>query len=298
MIFDKMAPMSVAYWKQVHDDDFAVPTDRSLPELTAELTGLLGDVDPDLRDGLALPTLATWIERGVYDDLLPGLGDGMAAGLRVGLGESGTDSVFRRSSSVLILGCCIERDTERALVPQGKVLEWGDRIATWFLDEKDLRGFVPGQGWAHTMAHGADALGTLACSPHIGVGELTVLLDVLAERIVAPVEVLLNAGEPDRLALAAMCVLRRDQVPLDLIEVWVETLAETARHRHDTTDRDPHLRSGNTEAFLRSLYLQLALGERPPGVRADLLLLLVEALRSTNRHYLGSRVAAPLRSLE
>lgn len=288
-----MVAMSAAYWKQVHDDDFAVPTDRSLPDLTAELTRLLGDVDPDLRDGLALPTLATWVERGVYDDLLPGLGDGMAAGLRVGLGETGTDSVFRRSFSVLVLGCCIERDNERPLVPDGKVLEWGDRIATWLLGEQDLRGYVPGKGWAHAVAHGADALGALAASPHVGVGELTVLLDVVAERLVAPVDVLFGSGEVDRLADAAMSVLRRDDVPLDLIEVWVGTLAAAARHQHDGTDVDPHLRSGNAEAFLRALYLQLALGQRPPGVRADLLLLLVEALRSTNPCHLGAGVAAP-----
>ncbi|WP_309647559.1 DUF2785 domain-containing protein [Nocardioides sp.] len=288
-----MVDMSAAYWKQVHDDDFAVPTDRSLSDLTAELTRLLGDADPDLRDGLALPALATWVERGVYDDLLPGLGDGMAAGLRVGLGETGTDSVFRRSFSVLVLACCIERDNDRPLVPGGKVLEWGDRIATWMLTEQDLRGYVPGRGWAHAVAHGADALGALASSPHVGVGELTVLLDVIAERLVAPVDGLFSAGEPDRLALAAMSVLRRNHVPLDLIEIWVDTIAAAARHPHDGTDRDPYLRAGNAEAFLRALYLQLALGQRPPAVRADLLLLLVEALRSTNPHYIGARVAAP-----
>lgn len=281
--------MSRAYWKQVHDDDFAVPTDRPLADLTAELTRLLGDVDPDLRDGLALPALATWVERGVYDDLLRGLGDGMAAGLRVGLGESGTDTVFRRSFSVLVLGECIQRDNERPLVPGGTVLDWGDRIATWILQERDARGFVPGKGWAHAIAHGADALGTLAESPHVGGAELVVVLDVIAERLVQPVDALFTAGEPDRLALAAMCVLRRNRVPLDIVEPWVETLAETARTRSWGEDRDPYLVGGNSEAFLRALYLQLALGQRPPAVRADLMLLLVDALRSTNPHYLGPK---------
>ena len=42
---------------------------------------------PELRDGIAYPVLATWVDRGVYDDLLVGLGDGMVAGLAVGLGE-------------------------------------------------------------------------------------------------------------------------------------------------------------------------------------------------------------------
>ncbi|MCD4526161.1 DUF2785 domain-containing protein [Nocardioides sp. cx-173] len=277
--------MSAAYWKQVHDEDFAVPTDRPLADLTAELTRLLGETDPHLRDRLALPALATWVERGVYDDLLRGLGDGMAAGLRVGLGERETDSVFRRSFSVLILGECIARDNQRPLVPGGKVLDWGDRIATWMLQERDLRGYVPGKGWAHAVAHGADALGTLARSPHVGAAELVVILDVIAERLALPVDALFSAGEADRLALAAMFVLRRNRVPLDLLEAWVGALAATAT-RTWGPDRDPYLGSGNAEAFLRALYLQLALGQRPPAVRADLMLLLVDALRSANRGFL------------
>ena len=76
----------MGYWNQVLADDMAVPTDRPLGDLTAELTQILGDVDPARRDGTAYPMLATWVSRGVYDDLLAGLGDGMAAGLTTGLG--------------------------------------------------------------------------------------------------------------------------------------------------------------------------------------------------------------------
>ena len=95
-----------------------MPSDRPLDDLTAELTRMLGDPDPAQRDGTAFPTLTTWIERGVYDDLLAGLGDGMATGLRVGLGERDTDTVFRRSFSALVLGECIARDNVRPLLPR------------------------------------------------------------------------------------------------------------------------------------------------------------------------------------
>src|SRR3712207_3850651 len=185
-VFGRMALMPGSYWKQVHASGLAVPSDRPLDDLTAELTRMLGDTDPETRDGTAYPTLATWVERGVYDDLLVGLGDGMAAGLGVGLGERETDSVFRRSFSALVLGECIGRDNKRPLVAGHKVLDWGDRIATWLLRERDLRGFVPGKGWAHAVAHGADALGTLANSPHVAANELTVVLDVIADRVLLP----------------------------------------------------------------------------------------------------------------
>jgi hypothetical protein len=281
-----MGAMFSAYWGRVLDDDRSVPTDRPLADLTAELTQMLGDPDPRVRDDLAYSTLAAWTGRGEFDDLLLGLGDGMATGLRRGLGESDTDSVFRRSFSALILGECIARDTERPLVPGGKVLEWGDRIATWILEEQDLRGYVPGKGWAHAVAHGADALGSLGGSPHIGHPELTVLLDVIAERLALPVTQLFSHGEPDRLATATMAMLRRDLAPIETLEPWVARLGETARRR--PTDGDPYLASGNAEAFLRALYLQLALGPKPPAVRADLLLLLLDELRTSNPGWLST----------
>src|SRR6188508_1392487 len=144
--------VSASYWQQVQEEDLRVPTDRRLDDLTAELTTMLGSTDPGLRDSVAYPILATWIERGVYDDLLAGLGDGMAAGLMIGLGESGTDSVFRRSFSALVLAECIERDNGESLLPPAKILEWGDRLTGWLVRERDVRGFVPGHGWAHAVA--------------------------------------------------------------------------------------------------------------------------------------------------
>jgi hypothetical protein len=267
-----MVVMSGSYWKQVAASGLAVPQDRPLDDLTAELTRMLGDTDPEMRDGTAYPTLATWVSRGVYDDLLSGLGDGMAAGLGVGLGERDTDSVFRRSFSALVLGECIARDNERPLVAGSKVLEWGDRVATWLLRERDLRGFVPDKGWAR--------------SPHVAANELTVVLDVIADRVLLPVDRLFSNGEPDRLAAATIEVLRRNIVSLRVIEPWIARLANSAGARASYDGRDPHLKGGNAQAFLRALHLQLALGPRPPEVRSDLLLVLVDALRATNPQYL------------
>ena len=209
--------MSGAYWQQVHADGLAVPTDRPLDDLTAELTRMLGDPDPAKRDGTAYPTLMTWVDRGVYDDLLAGLGDGMAVGLGIGLGEQGTDTVFRRSFSALVLGECIARDNRRPLLP---------------------------------------------------------------------VDQLFTAGEPDRLAHATMAVLRRNVVPLRVLEPWIARLAASASTRASYDERDPYLAGGNAEAFLRSLYLQLSLGSQPPQMRSDLLLVVVDALKSSNAAFL------------
>lgn len=279
--------MSRGYWQEVQGTGFEVPSDRPLDDLTAELTAMLGSTEPEVRDGTAYPALATWIERGVYDDLLRGLGDGMVAGLDAGLGESGTDTVFRRSFSALILAECLERTNVHHLLPGAKVLEWGDRIATWFLRERDTRGWVEGKGWAHAVAHGADAIGVLGQSPHLAGPELTVLLDVLAERVLMPASPPLRSGEPDRMAAATMRILRRNVVGVKVLEPWIHRLAASADAYAPRVAGDPFEPAAPAQEFLRALFVQLSLAPEPPTVRPDLLLVVIEALRATNAPFLA-----------
>ena len=282
-----MLRMPSGFWQQVVADGLKVPQDRSLVEMTEDLTRMLGDPDPEIRDGIAFPTMATWIDDGVYDDLLVGLGDGMCHGLDIGLGDVESDTVFRRSFSALILTECIDRTTKAALGGPNVVLRWGDKVMGWYSRERDLRGFVPGKGWAHAVAHGADALGALARSPVMGRLELTVILDVIADRLLAPTEAFFVAGEGDRLAFATMHLLRRDIVGIDVLEPWVARLAAGAVGR-GSIDRNPYLVAGNVQGYLRSLHLQLALNTAAsghPAVRSDLLLVLADRLRETNPAY-------------
>ncbi|RYB90986.1 DUF2785 domain-containing protein [Nocardioides oleivorans] len=279
--------MTLGYWNQVQAAGFEVPSDRPLDDLTAELTTMLGSTRPEVRDGTAYPALATWIERGVYDDLLAGLGDGMVAGLAVGLGESGTDTVFRRSFSALILAECLERNNFHHLLSGAKVLDWGDRIAVWFLSEVDARGFVPNKGWAHAIAHGADTIGALAGSPHLAGAEHAVLLDVLAERAVQqPPDQPLVSGEADRIAAAAMRILRRNTLGTEVLEPWVHRIGAAANAYGPGAAGDPFAPTSGAQGLLRALFVHLSLAPEPPTVRPDLLLVVIDALRATNAPYL------------
>lgn len=272
--------MSLGFWDQVIANGLEVPKDRPLADVTEELTRMLGDPDPRVRDEIAFPALATWIDEGVYDDLLVGLGDGIATGLAEGLGNV-DDSVFRRSWSAAVLAEIVDRDTSALLLAPDVVLRWGDQLMTWLCREQDLRGFVPGRGYAHAVAHGADTLGALARSPHFGRLELIVVLDVIADRLLLPTEEFLTAGEDDRLAFATMHLLCRNLLGLDVLTPWANRLAAGATPSGDP-DHHPFHVAGNVQSYLRSLYLQLAVGDLKPEVRADLLLVLREALRSTN----------------
>jgi hypothetical protein len=128
----------------------------------------------------------------------------------------------------------------------------------------------------------------LANSPHMGLNELTVLLDVIADRVLMETPTPLTSGEPDRLAVATMAILRRRVVPLRIIEPWLARVTAAASTRPEASDRDPYLATANPEAFLRALHIQVAFAPEPIDVRADLLLELAAALRTTNSAYLAA----------
>ena len=275
--------MRTAYWEKVAASGFSVPEDAPLDELTAELTTMLGSPDPRLRELLAAETLVTWIGQGVYDDLLPGLADGIAAGLLVGLGEDGTDTVFRRAQSARLLGECLTRDAARGLAGPDATLRWGDRLVGWLVRERDLRDHVPGKGGARALTHGAAALAALAAAPSLGELELVAILDVVGDRVTVSSPYLWDHCQADAVAAAVMTVLRRDRVESEVVEQWLDRLVETAATEASC---EPTMPARNTETFLRALHLQLALAPNPPPARADLLLLVMSALKRSNPAFL------------
>jgi hypothetical protein len=280
------------YWADVMASHLQVPRDRPLDEMTTELIGMIGDTDPRIRDETAYPILATWIDSGVYDDLLLGFGDGLSHGLVSGIGEDGTDSIFRRTFTALLLGECVSRDNAAQLLPGEAVVRWGDRAAAWFIRERDLRGYVDGKGWAHAVAHGADLLGELARSRHFDTLELTVLLDVVADRLLQPTQHRLVHGEDDRLAYAVMAALHRNLLGIDFIEPWVARIANALIRPRTATGGWPTPTAFNVLSFLRALHVQIAIGVKGrntttdralfaavPEVRTDVLLTLLDHLR-------------------
>lgn len=289
-----MERVKIRRWHEVVQSGLDAPDD--LGDATAELVRMLADPDPRIREDLALVILMGWIHRGHYDDLLTGLGDGLVAGLEVGLGEVGTPTVFRRSASAAVLAEVLLRDTTVRALTDGTTLRWGDRITAWYLRERDDRGWVADHGWAHAISHGADAIAALARSRHLGGTELTVLLDVLADRILEPTDRVWRHDEDDRLAAAVMVIVHREAVDLKVLEPWLARLGAAIRlpRTRGHLAEWPPPAARNASAFLRALHLQLALGIQgrddlpsdrglfngPAAQRADLILAILEQVRA------------------
>jgi hypothetical protein len=193
-------------WAQVRDTDYAVPSDRSLDELVAELVEMLRSPDPVVRDRQAYSVLATWIARGVLPaGELRALGDEMAP-------RFGHPEIQVRTFAPLILD---------VIVSAGGVFEpsWVPPFERWYVAEEDLRGYDEKLGWLHAVAHGADLLGTLG--QHAAVEPMQ-MLRLGIGRLLTPTSYVLRDMEDDRLGYALAATLTRDDLTESDAVDWLD----------------------------------------------------------------------------
>src|SRR5215217_5928180 len=157
----------VTDWAAVLASDCAVPAGSPVRvgELVDELCDMLASPEPRVRDDTAYPVLAMWTARGVLDGRLAVLGDRLAATLR-------HPEIQARTFAAMILGWVVLRDARTGELAPECVPGWYAAFARWWRGERDLRGWDPGLGWLHAVAHGADALCAFARSPRMTVADL------------------------------------------------------------------------------------------------------------------------------
>lgn len=243
---------------------YAVPEDEGEREaLLRAMLAEIGNPDPELRDDLIYMTLGTWcyegrLAPGRRRDLLQSLLDDQHLFYR--LGEQGTDSVLTRSFSVLLIPAILAGHLEEPFLTEAEIAQVKERLLAYARREQDHRGYLPESGWAHAVAHTADALGQLGLVPTVGHEALLEILDAIFLLASSSRESFAH-DEDGRLAVATTELLARDVLtPAELASrlrrfpAVVEADAEFLGAFH---------RRLNVRHFLMSLYFRL----RRPEVR-------------------------------
>jgi len=243
--------------QQLAADEFASPAAAELPDLLDAMMRFIGSVDHELRDGLIYPALATWIESDLLAEdtlrhlFLQAVDD---EHLYRGLGETEGDGVYTRTFSLLLLPLILARHRENPFLTAAELHQVKARVFAYLPQEKDLRGYVPGNGWAHAAAHAADVLDDLALCEELGHEDLLTILRLAAATLAEP-RFVYTHDEPERMSIAAFAVLSRQVLSHDEVKEWVDGLAAAINQYEAMLDRF-YCRL-NLKAFSTSLYFRI-----------------------------------------
>lgn len=267
------------FWRAVAANEFKVPTSQPMPAMLDSLTALLGSSDPVLRDDVAYSTLANWIYRQRVVSVeerrrLLGL---WQANLRVGIGETGTPTVLRRSFSALALGTLVILDNEAPYLDRPEFDALLRSALAYLRDERDVRGFDSTLGWMHAVAHTADLLKFLARSRHLTRDEQGLLLQGIADAMIRLETPLVN-GEDERLARAVLSIAARPDLDDAALAAFLKRVAPQRRPEAPTVATLAN--DGNRRDLLVSLFTVLSTDRRDLPTLARARAMVLDTLRA------------------
>lgn len=239
-------------------NEFRLSENDDLSELIPAMLGHVGSTDPDLRDGLIYSAFGTWtlrhsaLSQQQLHELLPKVLSEQH--MLYKLGEQGTDSVFRRSFSVLLLPLLLIANRSHPFIAASEVRQIKDKLLHYLRNEKDRRGFVEGKGWAHAVAHAADALDDLAQCPEMNQSDLTEILEVIRDVMCARETGHIHLEE-ERMITAVIAVLKRESLSGGEITRWVEGFSDPVLAV--TSGPERLVIRANVKNLLQSLFFRL-----------------------------------------
>ncbi len=232
------------------------------PALLDELLLHIGSTDSELRDGLIYPQLATYIAsesftiedtNRIFDFILSG------HGLMYRMGTADTTAVLTRSFSALALAELLVMDKTRHLLTQSQLDRLSTYLQTYLEQEKDVRGFIDGMGWAHSMAHIADVYAVWFTHPASRPQEELGTIDAMIRQLIRS-DYLYVDEEADRMVTAWLQACRHGLSEDVLLQRILQRIERNIKEwlESDVTWGDAEWTTyRNVKQMLQTLYFRL-----------------------------------------
>ncbi|MBN2795706.1 MAG: DUF2785 domain-containing protein [Clostridia bacterium] len=208
----------------------------------------IGNPDDHLRDELIYPILGNWLMKELPKEEKHRVLNVLLSNLKKGLGESGTDTVFTRSFSMLQIAVLLYSHEEKKDLTEKHIQIIIDEFCQYLALEHDLRGYVTGKGWAHAIAHAADVVKYLS---HLELSQQQIrqLLAVIRNKMMVDF-CSYDYDEDERMAIGVVNLLRHYEYSED----WIHSFSILPKKNALPDDVITRI---NTKHFLRSLYFRL-----------------------------------------
>ena len=270
--------MEKPFWHTIRENKYTFPAGHDLAALTEDLFSYLSSTDPELRDKIGYEIFANWIETEPYSPgLLRDYIKRLTANLQVGIGERDSDTVFLRAFSILVLAEIIHRDNQQPFLQSGEAINVFESVLAYLAAERDPRGYVAEKGWAHALAHTADALMVLARSPHLDASALLRIPYAASAKMQTAIDWIYVHGEDDRLANAIVSAFERDLLSVEQIQTWLVEL--TSDWKGAWTNEERSRAFFNVRNLMRAVHIRTMSSKKLPH-QDEIQASLLETIRS------------------
>ncbi|MFZ3579449.1 DUF2785 domain-containing protein [Virgibacillus sp. DJP39] len=264
------------------NNDFQMDESINIQELTTAMLREIGNVDPVLRDELIYRSFCQMILQDFYSDkelkeIVNTCMDHQH--LFYNIGESGTDSVFKRSFSSLIIAVILHVNLQKNFLSTDDIQVVYESLLSYVDLEQDVRGLVPGKGWGHSVAHVADAIDELVKQPSLDSGDFEVIFASIIKKMTFNKDYF-NYDEDERMVIPLVEMLQRG-INQSIVCEKTSDLANNIKDGFSTGNQSYFIYRSNVKKFLSSLYFHLDMKEQHTDVQETI----KQALLKINQPY-------------
>ncbi len=247
-----------AQLKLLAQEKFQPSDEDAASALIPAMLKYIGSTDAELRDDLIYVAFATWVMEYnvVKSPELQKIFKGLLSDkhLFFRIGEEGTDSIFQRSFSALWLPPILINHRKEAFLSEGEIKEGLEKLILFLDKEKDRRGFVDGKGWAHAIAHAADALDDFALCSEFGEVELENILRAI-QKTISISDYIYAHGEDERMVTPVLAIINRQLIIEEQAIEWIKSFDVSVKETKSMPESI--IVRSNIKNFLQSLYFRL-----------------------------------------
>lgn len=255
---NSVVPLEASSLKKILKDKKSCDKDNELV-LTKSMMIHIGSTDSELRDELIYGTFCNLILENELDAstltamLKSCLTDQM---LFKGIGENGTDTVFTRAFTSLLIALILYADNQKTFLSEELVLEVKDQLISYTILEKDKRGFIVDKGWAHSIAHVADAFDELIKNKKTTMDDRLEIVNVLWNKVFVADYIYIH-DEEERILMPLVEMLKRG-LPYEVMQDLVEKIpADLEKKNGQLPEENYWALYANCKKFLKSFYVKI-----------------------------------------
>ncbi|MGD7044809.1 DUF2785 domain-containing protein [Jeotgalibacillus proteolyticus] len=219
----------------------------------------IGSTDAELRDQLIYTSFYRLIieSNHLESELLKELLNACLSELIFkGIGEEETDTVFTRAFSTLLIALILYRDHQENFLSSSTVATIKENLISYINLETDLRGYIAGKGWAHSVAHVADAFGGLVKNPKLNTDCYPEILRTLWNKILISKTVYVH-DEEERLLIPILEMLDRG-LNVQKAEELIQHLPIELKNQKEQLESEKYwFLVFNVKTFLKSFYIKI-----------------------------------------